>query len=387
MKLNKEIKILSLSFLFIFLGFSGVQQYITTFFSESGIVEVGFISLILIYLFITLSEPFSAFFVSKYGTKKSMIIGSFLYFIFIASLLSESPYFIYITSALLGFGASLLWMGQGSFLIRTSDEKSYGKNSGFFDSLQFLGSVIGIIILGFFIEKFLFKSSFFIFSLFPLIGLFLIIGLKDFKTEEKINRFKFIRKSISNITLLKLSSFYFSIQFIFGLVIGIIPIQIKNVLGVSYVGILSSLFFIVPVLFSYFLGKLSDIKGRKKMIILSYIFIIISLIFLYFSASPIFLLSGIILIAFNSAILRPTSFALIGDITTKKNLEFVMALFWIFQNLGIVSALFISKIFIVETKIIYLLSILVTVISLLILIPLLRLKLEKIKEKLSNEIF
>jgi len=384
--MNKEIKILSLAFLFIFLGFNGVQQYVTSFFSEAGIIEVGFHSLILIYLFITLFEPFSAFFVSKYGTKISMLIGSFLFFIFIISLLSKSIYLIYLTSALLGCGASLLWMGQGSFLIKKSETNSYGKNSGFFSVFQFLGSFMGLLILGFLIKKISFKISFLFFSFLPLIGFFLIFYLKNLKVEEKINRFRFIKKSITSLTLLKLSTFYFSIQFIFGLVIGVIPIQIKNIVGIDYVGILSSLFFILPVIFSYSLGKLSDIKGRKLMIFLSYGIIIISLSILYFSNSAFFLILGIILIALNSAILRPLSFSLVGDFTTKQNLEFVLALFWIFQNLGIVTALIISGIFIIQIKTIYLLSIFITIVSFLIVFPLLKLKFEKIKEIISQEI-
>lgn len=383
---SKQVKMLSLSFLLIFLGFNGIQQYITPFFSEAGMIDVGFRSLILIYLFFLLFDPLSAVFVSRYGAKKSMIIASIFYSLFIISLLSKSPYLIYLTSMLLGIAASLLWTGQNSFLIRVSDKKYYGENSGFFSSLQSLGSALGALFLGFLIAKFLFKIPFLLFSFFPLIGLLLLFNLRDVRAEQKLDRFKLLRKSITSITALRLSSIYFSVHFIYGLVIGIIPIEIKNVLGLYYIGVLSSLFYILPILLSYFWGKLSDTKGRKKMIILSYILIIVGLLSLSVSGRAIFLILGIILLALTWTIIKPITYALVGDVSTEQNLEFLTALFWMVQGIGTVSALLLSQVFKSEPKVIYLVSIFVVAASLLILLPLLKLKIEKIKEKLSQEV-
>ena len=383
--LPKEIKILSLAFLLIFLGFNGVQQFVTTFFSESKIIDVGFDSLILIYLFFVLSNPLAAVFVSKYGAKKSMILASIFYSVFIFSLISKSVALIYFASILLGTAASFLWTGQNSYLIRASDEKTRGASSGFFNSFQSLGSVLGILILSFLIAKFSFNLSFLFFAIFPLIGFLLLSKLIDLRGEQNVNRFKLIKKSITSITALQFSIIWFSWSFIFGLIIGIIPVEIKNNLGMAYVGILSSLFYIIPILFSYIFGKFSDIKGRKPMIILSYIVCLLGLIALYFSNGAVLLVMGIILIAMNYAIIRPISLALVGDVATKDNLEFLAALFWMAQNVGIISALLLSRMFKTDVQIIYAISIFVIGISILILFPLLRLKIEKIKEKISQE--
>ena len=384
--ISKDIKLLSLSFLFIFLGFNGVQQYITTFFSDMGAIDLGFQSLILIYIFFILFDPLSAVFVSKYGAKRCMIISSIFYSIFIISLLSKSVIFIYFGSSLLGIASSLLWTGQNSYLIRTSDKNYYGANSGFFNSFQSLGSALGIFILGFLISVFLFNTSFLIFSVFPIFGFLLLFGLKDLKAKQEINHFRLIKKSITSITALKLSSLWFTVYFVYGLVIGIIPLEIKNILGVSYIGILSSLFYILPIFLSYYFGKLSDIKGRKSMIIFSYILLIISLIFLCFSSQAIFLILGIALLALNRTIMRPITFALVGDVTTEDNLEFLTALFWMVQNIGVVSALLLSQIFKLEVINLYLISILIIISSLIILLPLLRLGTKKIREKISQEV-
>lgn len=381
----KEVKLLTLSFLLIFLGFNGVQQFITTFFSNINLINIGFQSLILIYLFFILFNPLSAIFVSKYGAKKCMIISSIVYSIFILLLLSKNIILIYIGSSLLGIAASLLWTGQNTYLIRASDKKFYGKNSGFFNSFLSLGSALGILSLGFLISIFDFRLSFIIFSIFPVLGFIILFRLNNLTAKPKPNQFKLIKKAITSITALKLSCLWFTIYFIFGLVIGIIPLEIKKGLGISYIGIFSSLFYILPILLSYFFGKISDIKGRKKMIIFSYFLIVLSLISLLFSKSISFLVLGIILIALTWTIMIPIISAFVGDIATETNLEFLVALFWMIQNIGVVSALFLSQIFKIEITTLYLISIFIVIFSFMILLPLFRLSTEEIKEKISQE--
>jgi MFS family permease len=383
LSVSREVKLLSLSFFLIFFGFNGVQQYVTTFFSEAELVNVGFQSLILVYLFFTLFDPVSAIFVSKYGPKKSMIIASIFYSIYIFSLLSKSIIFIYFTSSLLGIAASLLWTGNNCYLIMSSDKKSYGSNAGFFSSFQSLGSSIGAFVLGFIILNFYFNSSFLLFGIFPLIGFLLLFKLRDLRGKQKVDHLRLVKKSITSITALRLSVIWFSFMFVYGLVIGIIPIEIKNILGVSYVGYLSSLFFIIPIFLSYFFGRFSDIKGRKGMIIFSFIVGILGLGSLYFTGGPFLLILGIFLLALNNAITRTMTYALIGDVTTKNNIEFLTALFWMITNVGVVSALVISRV--IQTKMIYIISIATMIFSLMIILPLFRLKLKEIKDKISKE--
>lgn len=384
--ITKSIKILSFGFLLIFLGFNGVQSYVTAYFSDANMVEVGFRSLILIYLFFILFNPVSAIFVSRYGAKKCMMVASIFYSLFILSLLSKSVILIYIFSALSGMAAAFLWTGQGSYLIRVSDEKSYGANAGFFSSQQSLGSAAGVLFFGFLVSAVFFKSSFLLFSILPIAGFLLLSRVENIKSgEEKLDRFKLVGKSLSSKTALRLSSLYFSFMFVFGLVIGIVPIEIKNVIGASYIGIFSSLFYLMPIVFSFIFGKLSDIKGRKFMIILGYLLCVAGLVLLYLSDGAILLISAILLLSVNYSIIRPVTMALIGDVSTKSNLEFLTALFWMASNAAVVSALIISSLFL--TKIIYLISLSIIGISFIILLPLLKLETKELKEVISREVF
>jgi len=383
--LSREVKILGLAAFFLFLGFDGVQEYITSFFSESGLIEGGFKSLILIYLFFVIFDPIASNFVSRFGAKKCILFGSLFYPLFILSLLSKSIWVIYLASALLGMAAAFFWIGQNSMLIRTSKRESYGATCGFFNFSHMLGSSLGVVTLGILIQEIGFNNSFFLFSLFPLVGFFLLLNLKDIRVDKKVNRSKLLTRPVFSKTILRLASIPFVFNFTFGLVIGIIPLQIKEVLGISYVGVLTSLFFILPVLISYLSGKVSDVTGREKAIIFSYSVLLSGLVLLYFfSYQPFFLAVGIILLALNWAIMRPLVLALVGDVSTEKNLEPVVALFWLVGVMGIVAALGVSH-FVLTFNLVYFISIILGIVSFILVFPLFKLGVEELRKKISLE--
>lgn len=88
MKINhvpKNIKILALGFFFIFLGFNGAQQYVTTFFSAKGNPEIGFQSLILLYLCFVIANPLAVMILNKYGARIAVVIAPVVYGLYISS--------------------------------------------------------------------------------------------------------------------------------------------------------------------------------------------------------------------------------------------------------------------------------------------------------------
>src|SRR4030042_409442 len=101
--MSKEIKILSFSFFVIFFAYNGVQQFLTSFFLDRGLLWAGFLVLILIYSSLLISNLFSGFIVSRLGAKKSLVLGSIFYSLFIFSLISNNLALIFLASVLLGF--------------------------------------------------------------------------------------------------------------------------------------------------------------------------------------------------------------------------------------------------------------------------------------------
>lgn len=383
----KEIKILSLCFFIMFFAYNGVQQFLVTYFSTLNKVMVGFWSLTLIYFFLLISNFFSGFIVSKFGVKKCLVAGSLFYSLFIFSVVSKNLSFIYLASALLGFGAALLWTAQGTFLVRVSDPKRYGKNSGFFNTIFQLGSVFGIIIFSFIVVRLSFQHAFLIFAFLPLISTIIFTTLKN--TKPKVvnfkEKFRAFGKMLTNLLLIKFFLTWISFSLVQGIVAGQIPLEIKKYFGLGSIGFLSSFFYFLPIAFSYYLGKLSDIKGRKNFLILAYILIALGLglfaIQINFDLGKWIFVLFFLLISFGFAIFASIRFAIIGDVSKDSNLEYLTAISVLFGNMGYV-IVFLLNIYL-QPAVSYLISFCIVFLSLIISLPVLKLNTSTLKEKLS----
>ncbi len=380
--INKNVKILSLAFLFIFLAYDGVQQYTTAFFSNLGNEEIGFKILLCVYSFFMMGSLVSPLLVFKFGAKKCLIFSSVFYSIFIFSLLSKSVFVIYPAAIFVGLAAAILWVAQTSYLINFSEEKFYGKNSGFFTMFFYIGATTGILIFGWLLKVSSFEVAIFLFGIFSILAIPFILKLPNFNFQRAYS-FRAFRNVFFNSTALKVSSIWFVSRLVLGLIIGFLPLEIKKSLGVSYIGVLTIPYYILPLIFSYCFGAISDKFGRNRMVLLFYILAIFSLLALYFSQTVSILIVGIVLLAFAYAVIRPITTALLGDISTKENLEIVTALSYFASTAGVAVSLFIPLL--IKTKMVYLASLGALSLSLLILIPLLKLDIGKIKEKINHQ--
>lgn len=383
----KEIKILSLSFFILFFAYNGVQQFLVTYFSTLNNVNAGFWSLTLIYTFLLVGNFFSGFIVSKFGVRKCLVAGSFFYSVFIFSIIGKNIPFIYLASALLGIGASILWTAQGTFLIRASDLKRYGKNSGFFSTIFQFGSVFGILIFSFLVVRFSFHFVFLIFAFLPLVSTILFATLKD--TEPKVvnfkEKFRAFGKMLTNLLVVRFFLTWVSFSLVLGIVAGQIPLEIKKYFGLDSIGILSSFFYFLPIAFSYYLGKLSDTKGRKNLLLLAYILIILGFgLFatqINFELGKWIFILCFILISFGFAIFTSIRFAIIGDVSRDSNLEYLTAVSVLFGNMGYV-IVFLLNIYL-QATVSYLIVFCIVLLSLAISFPVLKLDTNFLKEKLN----
>jgi len=380
--INKNIGILTISFALILFGFNAVQQYVTTYFSEE--VNFGFTILIIVYSAMILGNFLSPSFVSKFGSKRTLMLAAVFYSLFILSLLTNLKFVVYICAALLGLAGALLWTAQNSYLVRASKKENYGKNAGLFNSIAVLGGALGVISIGFVILQFSFKLAFLIFAISPLISLITLSRLEDLRPKSKPGKLALLKRALISKTTLRLASISFVVWLVFGLVIGLIPLEIKRVIGIQYIGILSSLFFILPVVLSYIIGHLSDKHGREKVIVISYLLILFGLSLLYLSIGSVLLVLGLIILAIGYSSIRPMTYAIIGDISNEINLENITALFWMIASTGIVISLIISNFF--GAKTLYLILIAIVIISFVIISPLLKVGLNEAKKKISEEI-
>lgn len=379
-----DLKFLGLGFFFVFIGYSGIQRYVAPFFSELGMHEVGFESLLLIYISFIIASPFAGIFISKHGAKHAIILAAVLYSLFIVSLASGSLAILYISSILLGIAAAFIWNGHSIYALRKSDSKKYGRTLGFLETFKAIGSALSPMLVGLIVVQFSFKIAFLFFALTPLIGILFFARMSEIPAKNPSTFLEFL-KTMKGITLLRISAFWFSMNFVLGLSIGAIPLSINNEFGLIYVGIIQSLVYLSSISLFYIAGRFSDRIGRAKAITIFYIILSLALISLYISGK-IFILIGVILATLAVTIGRPSASGLIGDIAPKKHLETVSSFLWFMQNLGAVSALAISRIFNKDLDLIYLTSLVVIIISAINVIPILMRGLNLVKKKVNNEL-
>uniref|UniRef100_A0A914UYK4 UNC93-like protein MFSD11 n=1 Tax=Plectus sambesii TaxID=2011161 RepID=A0A914UYK4_9BILA len=127
---------LGLSFFFIFAAFNTqgfIEETAVSAASKTNSAvdkDSGYYSLSIIYAVNMAAMFLAPSIIGFIGPKWSMVFGSSLYCVFLAGFQYLRSWLIYLTSATLGFGASMLWTGQGNYLTLCSTKETVGRNSG-----------------------------------------------------------------------------------------------------------------------------------------------------------------------------------------------------------------------------------------------------------------
>lgn len=130
---TRDVHILSLAFLLIFLAYGAAQNLQSTLNTEENL---GTTSLGILYLSFTFFSVFASLVVRILGSKNALIIGTSGYWFYVAANLKPSWYTLVPASLYLGFCASIIWVGQGTYL--TSTARSYAADNNLHE-----GAIIG----------------------------------------------------------------------------------------------------------------------------------------------------------------------------------------------------------------------------------------------------
>lgn len=150
---NLNVFLLGLAFMLVFTAFQTMGNVQTVILdsaknkSSDGYVEGfngdGYYSLAVIYAVFTCANWFAPPVVSKLGPRITLFLGGVCYSLFIAQLIYPNDYMLYGASALVGFGAAMIWVAQGNFLTLNSDESTMERNSGLFWAMLQSSLLIG----------------------------------------------------------------------------------------------------------------------------------------------------------------------------------------------------------------------------------------------------
>ncbi|KAI3474075.1 hypothetical protein Pfo_028863 [Paulownia fortunei] len=110
---KRDVHILCWAFLLIFLAYGAVQNLESTINTEG---DLGTISLGILYVSFAIFSVVASLVVRKLGAKYALVLGTTGYWLFTAANLKPSWFTMVPTSLYLGFAASIIWVGQGTYL-------------------------------------------------------------------------------------------------------------------------------------------------------------------------------------------------------------------------------------------------------------------------------
>ncbi|KAI3912035.1 hypothetical protein MKW98_007562 [Papaver atlanticum] len=155
---TRDVHILSSCFLLIFLAYGAAQNLQST---VNTAQDLGTTTLGILYVSFTFFSLFASTTVRMFGSKNALILGSTGYWLYVAANLIPSWYSMVPAALYLGFCASIIWVGEGTYLTSTarSHAKDYqlhegtiigsfnGVFFGYFASHQFVGNLISLALL------------------------------------------------------------------------------------------------------------------------------------------------------------------------------------------------------------------------------------------------
>ncbi|CAA91944.2 UNC93-like protein MFSD11 [Caenorhabditis elegans] len=133
---NPTLNVIQLGFGFFatFFAFNSqgfIEEAVIDSAADSGSINkhAGYYSLAIIYAVFTVANFAAAPIVDILTPKWAMVFGSCCYTIFQVGFLFLNEWYLYASSALLGFGASIIWTGQGSYLSQNCTKETTSRNS------------------------------------------------------------------------------------------------------------------------------------------------------------------------------------------------------------------------------------------------------------------
>ncbi|KAG4916255.1 hypothetical protein JHK87_053812 [Glycine soja] len=122
---TRDVHILSLAFLLVFLAFGAAQNLQSTLNTED---DLGTTSLGILYLSFTFFSVVASLVVRVLGSKNALLIGTTGYVLYVAANLKPNWYTLVPASVYLGFCASIIWVGEGTYLTSAARSHSTDNN-------------------------------------------------------------------------------------------------------------------------------------------------------------------------------------------------------------------------------------------------------------------
>ena len=123
-----NVLVVTVGFCLLFCAFNTLQAYVSSLLPGS----LGFQSLVVLYVSYEVFLVVAPYLCDRLTDVGALILGGTCYVVYIGSLITMNAVAIIFASIVIGFGAAILWVAQGSAITRWSTDATRGKYAGIF---------------------------------------------------------------------------------------------------------------------------------------------------------------------------------------------------------------------------------------------------------------
>eukprot|EP00762_Andalucia_godoyi_P001011 ANDGO_02033.mRNA.1 UNC93-like protein 3 len=282
-----NVLLLGFSFMILFSAFNTTQSYMTTLNAS-----LGFISLSVLYGVFSLCVFIAPAVESRLGSRLSIILGGVTYALYVGASIQPDARILIPASVLIGFGASILWTGQGHFITLNSTAANVGTHSGIFWAFFQCNAIIGNVLAASLLESG--QSPSVVFTILFIMAGVGVFFMAFFRQPKRVGVFadanakdlekpsiKLLLLSVFSLLrtklFLQLSGLFLFSGFSQGFMFGRFP----PIMGKSWIGWVMATLGAAEALGSVAYGKMSDNAsiGTRKCLYIASVFWMIALVF------------------------------------------------------------------------------------------------------------
>jgi MFS family permease len=285
-----------------------------------------------------LSRPFSGKLADRLGRVPVMMAGSVVCFIcslFYPVLTTVSAFLL--LRLVHGFSTGFTPTGQAAYLSDIIPADRRGEAMGLLGTAGTLGMAAGPAIGGLVANQFGIDFMFYCSSVFALVSIVILIGIKETLTEKhpvNLSLLKVHRKDLFEPRVLIPCLIMALCAYAYGAVFTVLP-DLGEFMGIKNKGLLFTYFTIASLVVRLLGGKASDRWGRKPVLRISSLMIASAMLIIAFASSKAMLLIGVTLYGFGQGTTSPTLLAWATDLSDPEHKGRGIASLYIFMEFGI----------------------------------------------------
>lgn len=265
--LSPQLLVLCGAFFFLFLGPGALQQFLMQALGErTGASETGAaVVLALVYLSGPLWLTVYGFCLQALREKWAIVLSGLTYTLFALAVGLGVPYAGMLLVAIVwGWGAETMWATGPARVLASTEQTRYGSTAGFFQSATYSGQMIGVVLLGWVLQRFSSDTMLALAVLLGLAGNVISLGLSTRSARQEPPQLRdalaSLRHSKGRLIVLLAMANYFG----WGLILSAFGTLMRDLGGLDKLHWAVLPYYAGRLIAAWTAGRVSDALGRER---------------------------------------------------------------------------------------------------------------------------